>query len=211
MTEEQWLRESAYSQFMARCVRELGHAKTKAGRRRFRLFACACCRLVWPLFQDDKLRAAVETAEQFADGLVNAEALATAEAATRTLSHHAPVVDIVGYATHAQAFMAAYMITVTPLQVIHQLDIKERSMCGLLRCIFGNPFRPVVAEPSWRSPTVLRLSQGLYESRTFDDLPILGDALEDAGCTNAALLEHCRSDGPHARGCWAVDLALGNA
>jgi hypothetical protein len=43
----------------------------------------------------------------------------------------------------------------------------------------------------------------------FADLPILADALEDAGCTEAAVLAHCRGGGEHVRGCWAVDLLTG--
>jgi hypothetical protein len=39
-------------------------------------------------------------------------------------------------------------------------------------------------------------------------MPILGDALEDSGCTKETVLSHCRSEGPHFRGCWVVDLLL---
>ena len=55
----------------------------------------------------------------------------------------------------------------------------------------------------------VKLAQGIYEERAFDRLPILADALEDAGCDNADILSHCRGPGPHARGCWVVDLLLG--
>src|SRR5437762_722095 len=54
-----------------------------------------------------------------------------------------------------------------------------------------------------------RLAQAVYEERAFERLPVLADALEEAGCTDAAILDHCRSPGPHARGCWVVDLLLG--
>jgi hypothetical protein len=56
---------------------------------------------------------------------------------------------------------------------------------------------------------VVRLAQGIYEDRAFDRLPVLADALEEAGCDNAEILSHCRGPGPHVRGCWAVDLSLG--
>ena len=58
----------------------------------------------------------------------------------------------------------------------------------------------------WNGGTVGRIAAGIYEERAFDRLPILADALEDAGCTDPALLTHCRGPGPHVRGCWAVDL-----
>jgi hypothetical protein len=81
----------------------------------------------------------------------------------------------------------------------------------LLRCIFGNPFRPVVFVPSWRTETAVALAAGIYEERAFDRLPILADALEEAGCDHADVLNHLRGPGPHARGCWVVDGVLGKA
>jgi hypothetical protein len=66
-----------------------------------------------------------------------------------------------------------------------------------------------VFDPGWRSPVVARLASECYESGTYDRLPILADALEDEGCQAVELLAHLRGPGPHARGCWAVDLALG--
>jgi hypothetical protein len=78
----------------------------------------------------------------------------------------------------------------------------------LLHDIFGNPFRPVTADPTWLTSTAVGLARTIYVDSAFDRLPILADALEEAGCDEPALLGHCRSDGPHVRGCWAVDLVL---
>jgi hypothetical protein len=83
------------------------------------------------------------------------------------------------------------------------------TQAALLRDIFGNPFRPVTLDPTWLTPTVKALAQAIYEERTFTDLPVIADALEDAGCANADILDHCRPPGEHVRGCWAVDLVLG--
>lgn len=82
-------------------------------------------------------------------------------------------------------------------------------VADLFREVFGNPFRPVVLDPRWRTSDVLGLVLAIYEDRVFDRLPILADALMDAGCDNDDILDHCRSDGPHVRGCWVVDLVLG--
>jgi hypothetical protein len=82
---------------------------------------------------------------------------------------------------------------------------------GLVRCIFGNPFYPATADPVWFTSTVVSLAQGIYEERAFDRLPILADALQDAGCENDDILDHCRTEGPHVRGCWVVDLLTGRA
>ena len=79
----------------------------------------------------------------------------------------------------------------------------------LFRDIFGNPFRPVNLDPSWLTPIVVALAQQIYDDRAFDKMPTLADALEEAGCDNTDLLNHCRGLGPHVRGCWVVDLVLG--
>jgi hypothetical protein len=82
--------------------------------------------------------------------------------------------------------------------------------CGpVIRDIFGNPFRPVSFSSSWGTATVLALARGMYESRDFSPMPILADALQDAGCESADLLAHCRQPRGHVRGCWAVDLLHG--
>jgi hypothetical protein len=80
---------------------------------------------------------------------------------------------------------------------------------ALLRDIFGNPFRPVAFDPVWRTSSVATVAQTIYAERCFADMPILADALEEAGCTSADILDHCRSGQEHARGCWVVDLVLG--
>jgi hypothetical protein len=94
-----------------------------------------------------------------------------------------------------------------------------------LRDIFGNPFRSAVFSPEWRTDTVMALAREMYESRDFGAMPILGDALQDAGCDNPDILSHCRhvptrplslakpgerdERCEHVRGCWVVDLVLG--
>jgi hypothetical protein len=81
---------------------------------------------------------------------------------------------------------------------------------SLLRDIFGNPFRSVEFDAEWRTSTAVLLAKQMYESRDFDAMPILADALQDAGCDNADILSHCRdANGVHVRGCWVVDLVLG--
>lgn len=106
----------------------------------------------------------------------------------------------------------------------------KRQRAGILRDIIGNPFRPVSlcgpikgitqTEPvpgcsacngilAWSDGTVRRMAQQMYDARNFDAMPILADALEYAGCTEAAILQHCRGTAPHVRGCWVIDLILG--
>jgi hypothetical protein len=86
---------------------------------------------------------------------------------------------------------------------------EEKCQSVLLRDIFGNPFHPVVLDAAWLTPSVVELAQSVYDSQDFSTLPKLAHALEETGCTNAEILNHCRGPGPHVRGCWMVDLLVG--
>jgi hypothetical protein len=79
-------------------------------------------------------------------------------------------------------------------------------LCHLVRDVFGNPFRPVAFDPAWRTKPAVALARRMYAAREFSDMPILADALQDAGCEHPAILDHCQSTGPHVRGCWVIDL-----
>jgi hypothetical protein len=85
---------------------------------------------------------------------------------------------------------------------------EHQSHCELLREIFGNPFHPASTPSTEVLAPVLGLVQEIYAGGHFDRLPLVADALEDAGCTNAELLGHLRGPGVHVRGCWALDLVL---
>src|SRR5262249_18556134 len=74
--------------------------------------------------------------------------------------------------------------------------------------LFGNPFRPAAIDPLWKAAAVDPLARGIYEDRAFDRLPILADALEEAGCVDPAILNHGRRPGVHGKGCWVLDLGL---
>jgi hypothetical protein len=92
---------------------------------------------------------------------------------------------------------------------VHQ----NKQLCDLIRDIFGNPLRELpsvaLAWPAWNDSTVHKMAQAIFADHSFDHLPILADALADAGCDNTDILSHCRGPGPHVRGCWVVDLLLG--
>jgi hypothetical protein len=90
------------------------------------------------------------------------------------------------------------------LNAYHEFD-----SVPLIRDIFGNPFRPVAFSPEWRTDTAVSLARQMYESRDFSAMPILADAIQDAGCDCDEILSHCRdATQPHVRGCWVVDLVL---
>jgi hypothetical protein len=93
-----------------------------------------------------------------------------------------------------------------------QSEMRERELAitaQQVREIAGNPFWPAALEPHWRTRDLVAMAELIAEEQAFDRLPILADALEEAGCTNADLLDHLRSPVPHLRGCWALDLILG--
>ena len=234
MTEAEWLASSdpaAMLRHLEGCIiggESLGGAKFS---RKLRLFACACCRL--------KGRKDEEVDGMEKNGFPNME------------EAEAPITDL-EWATRWTHYSYG---SGSPKQHNEQPRMEVRA--ALLRDIFGNPFRPVTATEvkplvarlntsvvhpaSWLTPTVLQLAQAIYDERAFDRMPILADALEEAGCypgrrceecdefsrqhvwefmichktpsimIGGEIIEHLRSPGPHVRGCWVVDLILGRS
>jgi hypothetical protein len=181
--------------------------------RKCRLFACACLRVAWIDVTDARSRHAVEVAERLADGLADAnevkQARKEARAAAATLQGvpHVIVAASSVLDDRAPAIHAARIVIGQPWRKASSL------IASLFRDIAGNPFRPPrplsPAVLAWNDGTVPRIAAGIDAERAFDRLPILADALEDAGCNDEALVEHCRSPGPHVKGCWAVDWIRG--
>jgi hypothetical protein len=196
--------------------------------RQHRLFAAACCRRIWHRLPDDRCRQAVETLERFADGLCT-EADRDLELATlqnqpdlyaglsdtqaRAMSAALACagwngVDYLRLAIEAAEDCAAAEAFTRGEFDLAVYSAEERAQCDYIRDMFPNPSRAVIADPSWPTSTVVALAAQMYESRDFSPMPILADALQDAGCDNADILDHCRGPGPHVRGCWVVDLLL---
>jgi hypothetical protein len=222
MTEEEWLAATDPTEMLV----YLRHASD----RKLRLFQVACCQRIWHLMPDTHWREAVAVAEQYADGKVNDKrrkavltlirrpvnsqmermALYAAELANRRM-HKGRVAlgcaSVIGLA----ARVAVGIVDRGPCRLSDSPEYQhERAVeASLLRDIFGNPFRPVTLDPSWLTATVLALAEGIYQERAFERMPILADALQDAGCDNEAILNHCRQPAEHVRGCWVVDLLLG--
>jgi hypothetical protein len=208
MTEAEWL-ETGDPLAMLRFL------DSRLSDRKFRLFVCACCRRFWHLLSGPLAQPAVEAAERFADGLISYARLA--DIACGRWSEFEPGAgaseEQVLWAVQAAA--AASRGTRGALQEsfrsIQQVDEDQKAQANLLRDLAGNPYRTGAVDPSWlawEGGMVAKVARSIYDERSFKDLPVLADALEDAGCGEAALLQHCRSEGPHAKGCWAVDLLL---
>ena len=207
----------------------------KVTDRKLRLFACACCRRVWRLMRHEESRRAVEIAERFADGIVGdadrSEARRAAAVVTQARGIAPAPTDprwerraasSAYYAVAGEAAKAANGSSELAVEAViwQNGGHAARDSSGLvgseqllqthfLRDIFGNPFRPVEFSPAWRTDTAVTLAQQMYDAREFSAMPILADALQDAGCDSDDILDHCRGSGPHIRGCWVVDLVLG--
>jgi hypothetical protein len=93
--------------------------------------------------------------------------------------------------------------------VFDAIRAEKTAQANLVRDIFGDSFRTVAFSSEWRTDTALALARQMYDACDFSAMPILADALQDAGCDSEEILGHCRGDGPHVRGCWVVDLVLG--
>jgi hypothetical protein len=211
MTEQEWL-ACTDPQAMLAVLRG------KQFERKLRLFLVADARSVWDQISEQTWRTAVETAERFADGLATKDELERINIQLfRELSDG--IIRDRFSSGSKQACLLSLCTTFTNVPTVEQLERRTAWQNGrelaslpqpaLLRDIFGNPFRPVTFNPAWRTSNVIALAQAIYDDRAFDRLPILADALEDAGCDSADVLNHCRPPGEHVRGCWVVDLVLG--
>jgi hypothetical protein len=197
--------------------------KRLPSERKCRLLACATCRCHWDRLPDPLCRRAVEVAERYADGLADEDERQEAEAAARDVEAEVARMmynqEEMGWASLAAAAVAASVPLTTRLIQTPAPFFPRRSPaeprpedCARLREVVGDPFRPVRIRLDWLEwdgGRVSILARSFYQLRRFDLLPILADALEDAGCTNPDLLGHLRGPGPHVPGCWALDLLLG--
>jgi hypothetical protein len=211
----------------------------KATERKTRLFAVACCRRVWHLMPDKRSRKAVVLAERFADQDVAEEDVGACVDAANAATNDALEASVTARnkslsraatkAANAAAWSASlYMTQHTSMWLAAKYaarnaaqaakdasgadysdQAEEQAQARIVRCIFGNPFRPLALAQEWLSPKVIATAQAIYEKREFDRLPALADSLEASGCDLLILLDHCRQGEEHFRGCWAVDLVRG--
>lgn len=202
--------------------------KDKASNRKGRLFVGACCRYLWPLLADPRLRRAVEVTERYADGQVAIAdmriAWTAAKVAWEGLGEEDPAVDaaravVIGtdwsaywdelwHAVAKAARSAGDAAAATRLPGFSRGDAQAYQV-KVLRDIVGNPYRPVVLDPTWQTPPVVTLARSIYEGREFGRMGELADALESAGCNQLEVHRHCRMEVVHVPGCWLVDQILG--
>lgn len=215
MTEAEWMAVTEPLQM-------LGLLGDNPNLRKLRLFACACCREVWNDQWPDAHRKLVPIIEQYVDGTVDIRELT----ATRSRALRPTTLDLFAKCLKPDAdpgisnglyICLAGAVEDNKLASSLRFESsiiameKDPEFKAAVRLCFRDifPFRTVGFVPAWRTDTVLALAREMYESRDFSAMPILADALQDAGCGNERVLNHCRGEGPHARGCWLVDAILG--
>lgn len=229
MTEADWLTTTTRAAGMLRKVQRVG------GRKPL-LAACGVCRLVWDLLPDDRCRDAVAAVERAADG-DDAGFEAIRAAFSERAGPYDDVLQMIEWPSVELELVWSTLWATNADHLRVAVNCFERlrprsgflwakpsaSVCDLLREIYGNPYRPrkIVAEwlgGGWLQPdgamfavpeSARGIAAAVRADQGFGRLPVLADALEDAGCTDAEVLAHCREPRDHARGCWAVDLVLG--
>jgi hypothetical protein len=212
----------------------LNYLRGWASDRKLRLFAAACCRDVWRLL-DARGRAAVEAVERYADGKATLREITAARtaalAAEKSGGADGKAARAAYWAASCRAGESVWNVCAAAAGAAAMAAARDAQAAGqdrgrawenahasvatfqasLLRECFGNPFRPPIIQPewlAWNGEIVRLLARAVYEEEAFDRLPVLADALEEAGCTDAEVLGHLRGAGPHVRGCHVVDALL---
>jgi hypothetical protein len=194
----------------------------KASDRKLRLFSAASFKRLLRALPDPRQQRGVEILEQMAEGTVTAnkrrETVTDVRHAippddwvdTQPAIDHLHYVALMLYREFVSSSIATHALSATA--GLANGDAERKEQAELLRDIFGNPFRLVAFDPAHLTSTAVALASQMYESRDFSAMPILADALQDAGCDNDDILNHCRDPKQvHVRGCWVVDLVLGKS
>lgn len=201
---------------------------------RLRRFAVECCRRVRHLLTEKVFLTAADAGEAFADDPCNKKSTIKLMAESAlfgcrhvrrfafTADRHQLHAARAAIATCAETdWQAASHAMRESAQAVNQIasdrndPVELQYQAMLLRCIVGNPFRPVTFNPAWVTPTVQALADAVYQNWKLpsghldaERLAVLADALEDAGCDKADILNHYRQPGEHVRGCWILDAIL---
>ena len=191
--EKDWLTGSDPSQMLMAI-------KDRSSDRKRRLFAVASCRTVTEMIPADQCWRVIDAAERFADNPLAHDELQAARA---------QLLDWIELIYRQEFEEVAWRRMVSEIGAIPVIVPQLSGTAWILRDIFGNPFRQMAFDPKWRTEAAVGLALKMYDDRDFRAMPILADALEEAGCDVAERLAHCREPGVHVRGCWVVDLVLG--
>ncbi|MGF1577957.1 MAG: hypothetical protein ACFCD0_01195 [Gemmataceae bacterium] len=227
MTKQEWLA----SRDLHSMLRFL---EGRTSPRKLRLFAAACCRYIWDSIGDERSQQVVELLELYADQLLPREVFLAARQAAVEIAFAAPTKGpcALREATKEPPFEAAmttfeYVVSVAADHLVEQSERVKlgiiswdaaksiyrpqvyADLANFLRDIVPYQNREPTTSPSWQTDDVQAVARRIYQQYRFEDLPILADALEEAGVDDEEMLAHCRNGHSHVRGCWVVDLVLG--
>jgi hypothetical protein len=167
-------------------------------------------------------REAVEVALRYADGQATADELAAARSVAIAAADNARIHSAAAWAAcetaNPSALLAARAAADEAREQVRRFspragEEEARAQADLVRDIVGNPFQPIWAESArrlLRHPVVREIAEEMYADALQEDMAALAEKLEALRCPYPAVLEHCRAATPHVRGCWVVDLILGN-
>ena len=225
MNSDSWkMSKDAYAMLssVTESVGEKAKYNKYASDRKLRLFAVACYWQISKDLQDDVTRSAVEIAEKYAEGYASYTELNNAKESVFNSSKELGIIDSPVEATESVRVAHYYALAA----LMPSSEQAARLACtgngvfkcytgkpaDLLRCIIPNPFMPLPTIDYTALPdhAIELIVKGMYEKRCFDNMIIVGDILELAGC-DLRLTNHCHRPGPHARGCWVMDLVLGKS
>jgi hypothetical protein len=231
VTEEEWLDIEGSDTLDV--WRSMPYPERLEGPHRKQLLLVAhLLRQVADQMTDPQFVAVIEAGEKYADGLITSEEKWAVYERARALYDTVPQPTEAAKDAATVAELYLYSRGETAVAMVSAAGSRAALLAGghgekaetarceakaamqaltrrLINEVHGNPFRPVTFSPSWRTNVVMSLARQIYDTRDFAAMPILADALEDAGCDNSGILYHCRGLGPHIRGCWALDLVLG--
>lgn len=202
----------------------LQHAVQFASDRQWRLLICACLRAVWDELPEKLFRVAVALAEELADGKALGRDLTAARTNLSIAALNARRLNNVDesqwadYCRHALSEAPLHdPLRLPPVdrgeRFFVEIDngtmtTRDPRQCQVIRDVFGNPFREIALDDfvlDQHASAVKTLASEIYQKRAFELMPVLGDALEDAGCEDEAMLAHCREHPEHFRGCWVLE------
>ncbi len=219
MTEQEWLNGHDPKEMLA-------FVSASASERKLRLFCLACCARIFPQLTDERSRDAAcilaayldgkATSQELHEAWTMASAAAVGEGSMAISAHQSSWSSIPGQPEPNPELAPARLVAdATAVSAQHAATACasasfpgwQRYCVRVLQDVFGNPFRPVTTLEN--APENCRATaQRIYDEGSWQDLPILGDALEESGTLCEGILDHCRSRQKHFRGCWVVDLLL---
>jgi hypothetical protein len=195
----------------------------ETSQRKLALFACAVSRGFLTYLKDPRFSELIEATSKFFDEILStskySQILADADKAVADLYLKRAMQQIdgkrskeeeIGFSLHRVMDLCIQdAIDGVRYLMWQEHGFSSVQLCTFLRDIVEDPFRPIHFQDSWRSPDVVSIAQTIYDEELFDRMPILADALMDANCHHERIIQHCKGDGPHVRGCWVLDLILG--